>query len=39
VETGDYRVVLDVGGQKQAQVLRVIRVEPGDVAVLAPKAR
>ncbi len=36
VETGDYRVVLDVGGQKQAQVLRVVRVNPGDVAVLAP---
>jgi hypothetical protein len=36
VETGDYRVVLDVGGQKQTQVLRVVRVDPGDVAVLAP---
>ena len=29
VETGDYRVVLDVGGQKQTQVLRVVRVGPG----------
>jgi hypothetical protein len=37
VETGDYRVVLDVGGQKQVQVLRVVRVEPGDVAVMAPR--
>ena len=36
VATGDYRVVLDMGGQKQAQVLRVIRVEPGDVSVMAP---
>ncbi|MEP6493920.1 MAG: hypothetical protein ABJF01_14660 [bacterium] len=36
VETGDYRVVLDVGGQKQVQVLRVVRVEPGDVSVMAP---
>jgi hypothetical protein len=36
VETGDYRVVLDVGGQKQMQVLRVVRVEPGQVSVMAP---
>ena len=36
VETGDFRVVLDVGGQKQTQVLRVVKVEPGDVAVMAP---
>jgi hypothetical protein len=36
VETGDYRVVLDVGGQKQTRVLRVVRVEPGDVSVMAP---
>jgi photosystem II stability/assembly factor-like uncharacterized protein len=36
VETGDYRVVLDVGGAKQVQVLRVVRVEPGDVSVMAP---
>lgn len=34
--TGDYRVVLDAGGQKQTQVLRVIQVAPGDVSVLAP---
>ena len=37
-ETGDYRVVLDVGGQKHIQVLRVIRVSPGDVSVLAPSS-
>ncbi|MGH9889448.1 MAG: hypothetical protein ACREBE_28195 [bacterium] len=36
VDTGELRIVLDVGGQKQSQVLRVVRVEPGDVAVLAP---
>lgn len=36
VATGDYRVMLDVGGQKQSQVLRVVRVQPGDVAVMAP---
>jgi len=36
VETGDYRVVLDAGGQKQARVMRVVRVEPGDVSVMAP---
>ncbi len=36
VETGEYRVVLDVNGQKQTQVLRVVRVAPGDVSVLAP---
>ncbi len=38
VETGDYRVVLDVGGQKQTQVLRVVRVGPGDVSVLVPNS-
>ncbi len=38
VETGDYRVVLDMGGEKQSQVLRVVRVEPGDVSVMAPVA-
>jgi hypothetical protein len=36
VETGDYRVVLDAGGQKQVQVLRVVRVAPGQVSVMAP---
>ena len=38
-ETGDYRVILDVAGQKQIQVLRVIRVSPGEVSVLAPTAK
>lgn len=38
-ETGDYRVVLDVGGAKQTSVLRVVRVQPGDMAVMAPKGR
>jgi hypothetical protein len=37
VQTGDFRVVLDAGGQKQIAVLRVVRVEPGDVAVMAPR--
>jgi hypothetical protein len=37
VQTGDFRVVLDVAGQKQTQVLRVVRVEPGDVSVMAPQ--
>jgi hypothetical protein len=36
VETGDYRVVLDIAGVKQSQVLRVVQVNPGDVSVLAP---
>jgi hypothetical protein len=29
--------VLDAGGQKQITVLRVVRVDPGDVAVMAPR--
>jgi photosystem II stability/assembly factor-like uncharacterized protein len=33
-ETSAYRVVLDVGGQKSTQVLRVVRVEPGQVSVM-----
>ncbi len=32
-ETGDFRVVLDVGGVKMTQVLRVVKVEPGMVSV------
>jgi hypothetical protein len=36
VETGDYRVILDVGGQRQVQVLRVVRVAPGNVSVMMP---
>jgi photosystem II stability/assembly factor-like uncharacterized protein len=31
--TGDYRVVLEVGGQKMVQVLRVVKVEPGQVSI------
>jgi len=34
VETGDFRVVLDIAGQKLTQVLRVVKVEPGQVAVM-----
>jgi hypothetical protein len=34
VDTGDYRVVLDVGGTKQTAVLRVVRVTPGRVSVM-----
>jgi photosystem II stability/assembly factor-like uncharacterized protein len=32
-ETGDYRVVLDVAGQKMVQVLRVVHVEPGQLSI------
>jgi hypothetical protein len=32
-ETSTYRVVLDVAGQKLAQSLRVVRVEPGQLSV------
>ena len=38
-ETGDYRVVLDVAGQKQTTVLRVVKVQPGALTVMAPKGR
>jgi photosystem II stability/assembly factor-like uncharacterized protein len=34
VDTGDYRVVLDVGGAKQTTVLRVVRVAPGQLSVM-----
>jgi hypothetical protein len=34
VDTGDYRVVLDIGGTKQTTVLRVVRVAPGQVSVM-----
>ena len=34
VDTGDYRVVLDVGGTKETAVLRVVRVAPGRVSVM-----
>jgi hypothetical protein len=33
-ETSDYRVVLEVVGQRQAQTLRVVQVEPGQVSVM-----
>jgi photosystem II stability/assembly factor-like uncharacterized protein len=36
-ETGDYRVVLDVAGQKQSAVLRVVRVQAGEPMVMAPR--
>jgi hypothetical protein len=34
VSTGDYRVVLDVGGQRHTQTLRVVVVPPGMVSVM-----
>ena len=37
--TGDYRVVLDMDGQKSAAVLRVVKVEPGQRTVMAPMQR
>jgi hypothetical protein len=33
-ETGDYRVVLDVDGRVSTQVLRVVRVLPGQVSIM-----
>ncbi len=36
VETGNYRVVLDVGGQKLTTVLRVVEVAPGNGSVMTP---
>jgi hypothetical protein len=33
-ETGDYRVVLDVDGKVSTQVLRVVRVLPGQVSIM-----
>ena len=39
VETGDYRVVLDVGGQTFTQLLRVVRVGPDETSVLVPAKR
>ena len=35
-ETGDYRVVLDVGGQKLTAALRVVRLVGGEVSVMVP---
>jgi len=34
VGTGDFCVVLDVAGQKQTAMLRVVKVEPGKVSVM-----
>jgi hypothetical protein len=39
VETGDYRVVLDAGGTIRTTVLRVVRVNPGERAVMVPAVR
>jgi hypothetical protein len=41
VETGDYRVVLELPGQPNAssQSLRVVRVSPEERAVLVPAKR
>jgi photosystem II stability/assembly factor-like uncharacterized protein len=36
-ETGHYRVVLDIAGQKQTAVLRVVRVQAGAPMVMAPR--
>jgi hypothetical protein len=38
-ETGDYRVVLDLGGEKQVRVLRVYKVQAGENAVMVPIPR
>jgi hypothetical protein len=35
-ETGDYKVVLDAGGTKLSQILRVVRVAPGSASVMVP---
>jgi hypothetical protein len=39
VETGDYRVTIDVAGQKLVQTLRVVRVGPDETSVLVPAKR
>ena len=39
VETGDYRVIIDAGGQMMSQTLRVVRVAPGETSVLVPAKR
>ena len=39
VETGDYRVVIDLGGQMLSQTLRVVRVAPDETSVLVPAKR
>jgi photosystem II stability/assembly factor-like uncharacterized protein len=39
VETGDYRVTIDVAGQTLTQTLRVVRVGPDEKSVLVPAKR
>ena len=39
VDTGDYRVVLEAGGQISATVLRVVKVTSADRAVMVPSVR
>jgi len=39
VDTGDYRVVLDAGGTIRTTVLRVVKVTPGERAVMVPSVR
>jgi hypothetical protein len=39
VETGDYRVVLNAGGTIRSTVLRVVKVAPGERAVMVPDVR
>lgn len=39
VETGDYRVVLEAGGQTMSQTMRVVRVGPDERSVLVPSRR
>jgi hypothetical protein len=39
VDTGDYRVMLEAGGQTSSTVLRVQRVGPMDRAVMVPAVR
>jgi hypothetical protein len=38
-DTGDYRVVLEAGGQTSSTVLRVVKVAPTDRAVMVPAVR
>lgn len=39
VETGSYRVTIDIAGQKQSQTLRVVQVGPNETSVLVPPKR
>ncbi len=38
-DTGDYRIVLEAGGQTSSTVLRVVKVAPTDRAVMVPAVR